>query len=251
MIESELREGGSELHLFLAAPKANIIDSRMIAGIGAALDAHAGPAVKVIVFEGRGPNFSFGASVQEHRREAAPAMLQAFHGLFRRLGRLAIPTAVIVRGQCLGGGLELASWCTWIVAAPDARFGQPEIRLAVIPPMASLLLPWRCGGNAAMDLCVSGRSVSAADALRMNLVTAVADDPSVWWTGFFREHLAASSASSLRFAERAVRMELCAAMDSGLEARERLYIDELMATHDANEGIGAFLEKRPAVFRHA
>lgn len=250
MIDVELREGGAWLHLFLNAPKANILDAKMLGALDAALDAHAGPQVKAIVFEGRGPHFSFGASVQEHVREQAPAMLAKFHGLFRKLGRLAIPTAALVRGQCLGGGLELASWCTWVVASPDAKLGQPEIKLAVFPPMASLVLPWRAGGAAALDLCVSGRTVTAAEAHRLGVVTAVADDPSAWWNAFYAEHLAGASASSLRFAERAARGALLESMETRLPALERLYLDELMATHDANEGIGAFLARRAPAFRH-
>ena len=250
MIDAELQEDGSILRLWLAAPKANVLDAKMIDGLAAALDAHVGPRVKAIVFEGRGPHFSFGASVAEHTRAEAPAMLHRFHALFRQLGRLAIPTVALVRGQCLGGGLELASWCTWLAATPDARLGQPEIRLGVFPPMASLLLPWRLGGNGALDLCVSGRTVSGVDAHRLGLVTAVADDVDAWWNGFHRENLANASASSLRFAERAVRAGLLELLETRLPVLERLYLDELMATHDANEGIEAFLAKRTAGFRH-
>ena len=251
MIASELRHGGAELHLWLDAPKANILDAKMLASIDAALDAYAKQAVKVIVFEGRGAHFSFGASVAEHTRVEAPAMLRAFHGLFHKLARLSIPTAAIVRGNCLGGGLELAAWCTWLIAAPDAKLGQPEIKLAVFPPMASLILPWRIGGGAALDLCVSGRTISAADAHRLGLVTAIAEDPGAHWDGFAAQHLLEASAASLRFAERAARMQLNAQLSATLPALEKLYLDELMATHDANEGIGAFLEKRKPVFTHS
>lgn len=249
MIRSELRAGGALLHLTLAAPKANVLDARMIRGIEEALSA-VGPEVKAIAFEGEGPNFSFGASVPEHTRENAAAMLAGFHGMFRTLARLAVPTCALVRGQCLGGGLELASWCTWVVASPEARLGQPEIRLAVFPPMASLVLPWRAGGAAALDLCVSGRVIDAASARALGIVTEVADDPSAWWDAHFAEHLAPRSAAALRFAERAARAGLFELLETRLPALERLYLDELMATHDANEGIAAFLEKRAARFEH-
>jgi len=250
VIEVEKKENGAVLHLYLAAPKANILDARMVGAIEEAL-ASAGPEIKAVAFEGRGPNFSFGASVPEHTREEAPAMLRRFHGLFRTLGRLGIPTVAIVRGRCLGGGLELAAWCSWIFASPDALLGQPEIKLAVFPPMASILLPWRAGGAAAIDLCVSGRTITAAEAQRLGLVAAVADDPAAHWQSFFREHISPLSASSLRFAERAARSSLLDALENRLPAIERLYIDELMATPDANEGIASFIEKRPAAFgRH-
>ena len=160
-----------------------------------------------------------------------------------------MPTVAVVQGQCKGGGLELAAACSWIFAGYDASFGQPEIRLGVFPPMASLLLPWRLGAGRALDLCVSGRSIDAAEAVRIGLVHAVAEEPLGAAMTFVTEHLLPCSASSLRFAERAVRMGLVELMDERLPALERLYLDELMETPDANEGITAFLERRKPVFK--
>ena len=246
---ADLREDGQLLHLTLNAPKANILDSRMLAGIGDALDRQAqGKALKAIAFEGEGKHFCFGASVEEHQADQAAAMLETFHGLFRRLSALAIPTAAIVRGQCLGGGLELAAYCSWIFANPSAHFGQPEIKLAVFPPMASILLPWRLGGGRGLDLCVSGRSIDAEEAERIGLIHSVADDPTSEFEAFFAENIKGLSASSLRIAERAVRMPLARSLELDLPQLEKLYIEDLMQTHDATEGITAFLEKRAPRF---
>ncbi len=251
-VKAERRAEGRVLHLLLDAPKGNVLDERMLRGLDAALAAHGhDPALRAIIFEGSGPHFCFGASVPEHTRERAPAMLATFHGLFRTLAELAVPTIAVVRGACLGGGLELALWCSWIFASPDATFAQPEIKLAVFPPMASLLLPWRLGGGRAVDLCVSGRTVNAAEADAMGLVHAVAPDPSVAADAFIAEHLLPKSATSLRFAERAARLDLARRMTTDLPALESLYLDGLMATPDANEGIAAFLERRAARFAHA
>ncbi len=137
-VSSEVIKDGGVLHLTLDAPKANILDAAMLGGIVEALEANVDAGTKLIVFEGAGRHFSFGASVEEHTAENARGMLEQFHGLFRRLAELAVPTVAVIRGQCLGGGLELASWCTWIVASPEAKLGQPEIKLAVFPPMASV-----------------------------------------------------------------------------------------------------------------
>ena len=248
-VVAELREEGQVLRLVLSAPKANILDSRMLAGINAALDKYAGStALKAITFEGEGKHFCFGASVEEHQADQAADMLASFHGLFRRLSAMAIPTVAIVRGQCLGGGLELAAYCSWIFASPSAHFGQPEIKLAVFPPMASLLLPWRLGGGRALDLCVSGRSIDAEEAQRIGLIHGIADDPTQEFETFFSQNIKMLSASSLRIAERAVRRPLSLMLERDLPALEKLYIEELMQTHDANEGITAFLEKRAPRF---
>jgi cyclohexa-1,5-dienecarbonyl-CoA hydratase len=216
---------------------------RVLAPLGG---ADADPRLKAIVFEGAGAHFCFGASVAEHTRERAPGMLRQFHALFRRLAALSVPTVAVVRGACLGGGLELASWCSFVFASPEATFGQPEIKLGVFPPMASLILPWRLGGGRALDLCVSGRTIGAELAHAWGLVHQVAADPAQAATRFIADELEPRSGSSLRFAERAARRALIGALDDALPALERLYLDELMATPDANEGITAFLEKRPA-----
>lgn len=244
----ERLEGGQIVKLTLNAPKGNILDTGMIGAIEAAIVRHDDPQLKALVFEGAGSHFSFGASVPEHKKEAVGAMLPAFHNLFRLLLERSIPTFAAVRGQCLGGGLELAAFCSWIIASPTSMFGQPEIKLAVFPPMASLLLPWRLGGARGLDLCVSGRSVNAEEALRMGLIHSIATDPVAASVAFVTEHLAGSSSSSLRFAERAARLGLARQIGETLPALERLYLTELMETPDANEGITAFLERRKPVF---
>lgn len=244
-ILAETRHSGALLVLTLNAPKANILDHAMIAGIESALLEHgASPALKGILFKGAGDHFCFGASVEEHRPSNAAAMLSNFHGLFRKLAALSVPTFAAISGQCLGGGLELAAYCTWIFAHPLSKFGQPEMKLAVFPPMASILLPWRIGGGRAMDLCISGRSVDAAHAKQIGLIHEIGDNPEAMAEQFFAEHIGPLSASSLKFAEKAARHSLLERLKSELPRIEELYLDELMRTPDACEGIAAFLEKR-------
>ena len=251
-IKSELRHDDQVLHLLLDAPKANVLDGEMMAQISAALHEHGehqnNPRLKAIVFEGAGKHFSFGASVEEHTKERAKEMLSSFHGMFRRLAELGVPTISIVRGQCLGGGMELASFTSWIFANPTAAFGQPESSLAVFPPMASVLLPWRVGGGHAVDLCVSGRSITADEAKSIGLVHSVDEDPATTCDAFIEKHLLPKSASSLRFIEKAARLSLSDALERQLPVLEALYLDELMETHDANEGINSFIERRKPVF---
>ncbi len=250
-IRTELRFGDALLHITLDAPKANVLDGEMLASIHQAVErgAHV-PHLRAIAFEGEGKHFSFGASVEEHRVDQVAGMLRQFHDLFRALCHAAVPTIAIVRGQCLGGGLELASWCSWVFADHTARFGQPEIRLGVFPPMASVLLPWRIGGGAAVDLCVSGRSIDAERARDIGLVVGVSDDARAAADAFFGEHLVGLSASSVRFAERAARMDLIERLTHRMPELERMYVEELMTTHDAVEGIEAFLDKRQPRYEH-
>jgi cyclohexa-1,5-dienecarbonyl-CoA hydratase len=233
----------------LSRPKANIIDAAMIAALRAALDEHLpGARLRAVLLEAEGPHFSFGASVEEHLPGSAAAMLRDLHTLILQLVASPVPVLVAVRGQCLGGGLELAAAGHRIFAAPGATLGQPEIKLAVFAPAASCLLPERIGHPRADDLLFSGRSIGAEEAQRIGLVDALADDPGAAALAYFEEHLAVRSASSLRFAVRAARHDLVSRIRRKLAEVERLYLEELMATNDAVEGLTAFLAKRPPVW---
>jgi len=160
------------------------------------------------------------------------------------------PILVAVRGQCLGGGLEVALAGTWIVAAPDAQFGQPEMKLGVFAPAASVLLPYRVNQPTAEDLLYSGRSLGAAEAERRGLVHLLADDPETAALAWFHEHLQSKSGASVAHATAAARGAMRAAVRARLAEVERLYLDKLMTTRDANEGLLAFLAKRKPQWEH-
>ncbi len=239
---------GQVRRLTLNAPKANILDGNMMSGLQAALDACRDEAgLKMIQVTGAGNHFSFGASVAEHTKENAPGMLSRFHALFYTMAELAIPTAALVSGQCLGGGLEVALMCNFLFVDKTARLGQPEIVLGVFAPPASLLLPLKIGQARADDLLLTGRSITGEDAKAFGLATELYEDRESLLAGvdeWTREHILPRSASSLRFAVKAARMQFYEGLRKKLGALEKLYVSELMETADANEGIQAFLEKR-------
>jgi cyclohexa-1,5-dienecarbonyl-CoA hydratase len=242
---------GRLLRVRLARPKANVLDAEMVSALDEAFAAAArpsqdAPALRGVLLDAEGPHFSFGASVEEHLPEKCAGMLRGFHALLLRMLELPIPLLVAVKGQCLGGGLELVSAGGVVFAGRDAKLGQPEIVLGVFAPAASCLLPERIGPAAAEDLLLSGRSVDAAEAQRLGLVSAVADDPEAAALAWFDEHLAKKSASSLGYAVRAARAGHVERVRTKLADLEDLYLSGLMSTRDALEGLTAFLEKRPA-----
>ncbi len=242
-----LERDGRLLRLTLARPKANIVDAAMITALQAALAEYLPqPKLRAVLLAAEGPHFSFGASVEEHLPGSFAQMLSQLHALVRQLVESPVPVLVAVRGQCLGGGLEVAAAGNLIFAAPGAMLGQPEIKLAVFAPAASCLLPERIGQAQAEDLLFSGRSITAEEAFRLGLVSALAEDPEQAAVAYFDEHLAGVSASSLRFAVRAARTEVAQRIRQKLAAVEKMYVEELMSTHDAVEGLTAFMEKRPA-----
>ena len=239
------------LRLRLSRPKANIIDAQMIGALTEALDTYASHrALLAIVLDAEGPHFSFGASVEEHLPERCAEMLAGLHALIVRFLECPAPVLAVVRGQCLGGGLELACAASAIFAAPDSRVGQPEIKLGVFAPAASCLLPERIGRSAAEDMLLTGRSITAEEARDLRLVAAVADDPEHAAMEWFEQYLSDKSAAALRYAVQAARIDYVPRVRHKLAALERLYLDDLMGTCDAFEGLHAFLDKRPARWEH-
>ena len=235
----------------LASPKANILDRDKIQAFTELFERAArDPDLKAILIEGEGPHFSFGASVPEHLPGQFETMIPAFHGMFRAMLDAPVMLVAAVRGRCLGGALELISPCHRIFAAPDAKLGQPEIVLGVMAPVASVLLPERLGRARGEELCVSGRVIDATEARDIGLVDVLSEDPGSAARAYLDEHVLPRSAASLRVAVRAARVGWNARLRSALEETERIYLEELMATEDAVEGLQAFVDRREPVWRN-
>jgi len=241
---------GRLLRLRLSRPKANIVDAAMIGALRAALTEHLkNTGLGAILLGAEGPHFSFGASVEEHMPAQCDAMLKSIHALVLQLVESTVPVLVAVRGQCLGGGLEVALAGHMMFVTPDASLGQPELKIGVFAPAASCLLPELIGPQRAIDLLLSGRSISGTDAAAMGMAQ-VAADPEAAALAYFTEHLKPKSASSLRFAVRAARCDYAARVHAKIERVERMYLEELMKSHDAVEGLEAFVGKRAAQWQH-
>lgn len=244
-------EDGAIWRVTLATPKANLLDMEKIEALTKIFnDAARTRDLKAIVIDGDGPSFCYGASVEEHLPGSCERMIPAFSRLFLSILDSNVTCVAAVRGQCLGGGMELAAFCHRVVVSPEARMGQPEILLGVIAPVASVILPARVGQAMAEDLLLTGRVVSSDEALSIGLADEIAEDPSAaalhWLTG----HLVPKSASSLRLALRAARSGYAGRMRADLPEIERIYLGDLMQTADAAEGLSAFMEKRPPVWRN-
>jgi cyclohexa-1,5-dienecarbonyl-CoA hydratase len=242
---------GRLLRLRLSRPKANLIDAAMIDGLDRALaDYVDNPALSAILLDAEGPHFSYGASVEEHLPGRCEEMLTGLHGLVLRMVEAPVTILVAVRGQCLGGGLEVALAGHLLFTAPDAVLGQPEMKLGVFAPAASCLLPELIGPARALDLLVSGRTISGTEAAAIGVAQAATPDPDQAALAYFDQHLKPKSASSLRYAIKAARADYAVRVKAKIKSVERLYLDELMKTHDAVEGLGAFAAKRAVQWQH-
>jgi len=181
--------------------------------------------------------------VRDHTRERVTTMLAAFHGVFRQLDALPQATIAAVDGTCLGGGCELAAFCDVALATARSVFGQPEIDVGCFPPLASVVLP-RIAPRAAAELILTGAPIAAGEAARVGLISRVVDDLEAETRRLVRL-LAGKSAAILKRARRALRDGADGSFSEALARVERLYVEGLLATEDMDEGVQAFLEKRP------
>jgi cyclohexa-1,5-dienecarbonyl-CoA hydratase len=213
--------------IVLDRPKANILDREMVEAIRGRLrelSANPGP-LKLVVFEGAGEHFSFGASVEEHMPGRIEEVLPVFH--------------------------ELALWCGFIVCEPSAKLGVPEIKLGVFPPVAAIALPWRVPGARATQVMLSGDTYDGPGAAAWGLVDRCTNDAGSALLQWFDERLAGKSAVAVRMAWKASRRLLTRFLAVDLPEVEKLYLKELMAHDDPVEGMKAFLERRAPAWKDA
>jgi len=237
-----------------ARPPLNVFDIAMMREIAVALnDCLQASALAAIVFdtERDARAFSAGVAVEEHVPETVFQMLDSFHSIFRLLAQVSKPVIAAVDGPALGGGCELVAACDIVIASERARFGQPEIKLGVFPPVAAILLPRIIGEKRARELILTGDMIDAEEALRLGLVSHVTTSSELEQkTQSVLGKLRELSASSLGLTRAALELGRGQSFESALAEVEDLYLHELMKTEDANEGVRAFMEKRKPEWRN-
>ena len=232
------------VRITLNNPPLNIIDLEMIGELLAALEqAETIPQITVIVLAGGERAFSAGVDIAAHTPERVQVMLGAFHGVIRAVIASRKLTLAVVRRHCLGGGAELALACDLIYASSDSVFGFPEIKLACFPPVASAGLAAIVGPKLAAEMILTGRTLTGPEALSAGLVNGLADDPETLVSECLTR-VSQLSPAALKMAKKAFYAWDAIHFDKGLARAEQVYLDELMKTEDAAEGIRAHVERR-------
>ncbi|MBP8273058.1 MAG: enoyl-CoA hydratase/isomerase family protein [Acidobacteria bacterium] len=252
MLKVLIPEDRRRVTLRFQHPKGNIITAELVRQLRqAADDLRQLPTVRLVVLEGEGNDFSFGASVPEHAPGQIEEVLPDFHALMLDWLHLPMPTAALVRGRCFGGGFELALACDFILAADDATFALPEIALGVFAPAASVLLPARVGLAAATSALLTGATRTSAEWHALGLIerTAPVERLNAAANEWFASGIGRWSAESLRHAVNALRGPVRELAVRELARVEQVYLNDLMPSHDAREGIQAFLDKRAPRWR--
>jgi cyclohexa-1,5-dienecarbonyl-CoA hydratase len=239
--------------LTINSPPLNILNIATMEEMNEALNSLTeNTTVKVLVISGAGEKaFSAGVDVSEHTKDKVEEMLHAFHDIFRNLSKLEQVTVAATKGLTLGGGCEVALFCDLIFAADNLKIGQPEIKLSVVAPVALLVLPRLVGLKKASEILLTGRILEAEEAERIGLVNKVVPlasfDPEL---GNFIQPFTELSLVGIKHTKKGINLGLETAFSEGLEKIEKTYIEELMASEDAHEGLKAFMEKRAPLWKN-
>jgi cyclohexa-1,5-dienecarbonyl-CoA hydratase len=233
----------------LSRPPLNILTLDIIRELDSTLSEVAEKTnLKAVVLAANGKAFCAGVDVADHTPDRVEPMIREFGQVFTRLRTLPMPTIALVQGAALGGGCELVIACDQVIAAESAKFGQPEIKLGVFPPIAAALFPQLIGHQQTARLLFTGETINAAEAVRLGLVTYLAADDDLQATlDRLLTQYRNMSAAALRITKRAILYGSDLGVTALLEI-EDLYLRDLMGTADAHEGIQAFIEKRQPIW---
>jgi cyclohexa-1,5-dienecarbonyl-CoA hydratase len=238
-------------HISLHNPPLNVIDLQMMEELGRALaGVDARKDLSMIVIEGAERDFSAGVDIAAHTPDKVESMLAKFHGVIRSLVATKKATIAAVRGHCLGGGSELAMVCDLVYTAENAQWGFPEIKLACYPPVAAVALSALVGQKRAADLILTGRTITGSEAAQIGLAnSAMADRDLHAAIRQAVDRLSQLSPAALAVTKKAIYAWDSIHFDKGLARAEKIYLEELMKTEDAQEGINAFLDKRQPMWK--
>ncbi|MHA2102884.1 MAG: enoyl-CoA hydratase/isomerase family protein [Candidatus Hodarchaeales archaeon] len=230
----------------------NILNITMMKEINnALLELKNVKSIKALIFDHKGKAFSAGVDIGDHMGEKASIMLKEFHQLCKLIISFESPTIAITRGAALGGGCEVAIACDIILASEKAKFGQPEIKVGVFPPVAAILFPKLITYSKAFELLIFGEAILAQEAKNIGLINQVfpIDTFDEELTKYLN-NLTNLSTVVLKHTKKAILMNLKDEFSDKIDSLEKYYLEKLMSTYDANEGLNAFMEKRAPVWKN-
>ncbi len=249
----ELTYDGGVATLSLDRPPLNVMNIEMLEQMNAALlELRGNRAIKVLLIRGTGDAFCGGIDIADHTKEKTHRLIQVFHRVFESIRMLDVIAVAAVDGIAQGAGFELAIGCNLVIASESAQFSLPEINLGLFPPLACVVLPRAAPRRKAMEWILTGEEITAQELRAYGLVNRVYADADFdrGLTGFVAQ-LTSKSGPVLSLAKRAQTESYYAGYEEALYKAENLYLRELMALSDAQEGIEAFLEKRIPEWRDA
>jgi cyclohexa-1,5-dienecarbonyl-CoA hydratase len=233
-------------------PPVNVLNIEMMKEINQALKDFQNRSLKVLILDADGKAFSAGVDIADHTKEKVNEMIQVFHDIFTNLLKIEAPTVALVNGAALGGGCEVAMFCDIVIASEKSKFGQPEIKVGVLPPVAAAIFPKLMWSKKALELIVTGDVIKADEAKDLGLVNHIlpVENFEEEAEKFITEKLASNSAVVMQLTKRAFIEGATQNYSNSIKKIEDIYLNELMKTDDANEGLAAFMEKRQPVWKN-
>jgi cyclohexa-1,5-dienecarbonyl-CoA hydratase len=230
----------------------NILNIDMMKEINNAIISFRDKNIKVLILNSNGKAFSAGVDVSDHTKDKVKDMIHVFHEIFNNLYKINVPTIAIVNGAALGGGCEVATFCDIVIASEKSKFGQPEIKVGVFPPIAAAIFPKLMPNKKALELILTGEVIGAQEAKELGLVNHVlpVDNFDEEAEKIVNGKIASNSAKILQLTKRAFIEGATKNYSDSIKGIEDIYLNKLMKTNDANEGLAAFLEKRPPVWKN-
>ncbi|ARK28901.1 enoyl-CoA hydratase/isomerase family protein [Halalkalibacter krulwichiae] len=239
--------------LTLKREPVNVLNIEMMQEIVDALEtliSHEQPHALVIRAEGKA--FSAGVAIEDHIGDKAEPMIHVFHKMFHLLTKIPCPTVAVVEGAAIGGGCEIASFCDISIATERAKFGQPEINLGLFPPVSVAVFPLLMGLNRTMELLLTGKTISAVQAKEYGLINDVVNEEELeTYLEDLLDSFRSKSRTALNITRMAIRESLATTFAQTIGKVEQIYLNDLMKTQDAQEGLDSFLDKRKPVWSHS
>jgi cyclohexa-1,5-dienecarbonyl-CoA hydratase len=237
---------GEVAHLTLDRPEHNLLNERMLAEIATGISSVSERGeIKLIVLDSSAKAFCGGIELGEYTQRRVFQLLDAFHGAFSAMLDTSKPVLVVVNGPAFGGGAELAALGDLVIATPKARFAQPEIKLGVFPPLAAAILPYIVGPKLALELVLTGETMSAERARDLGLVNwVVPQDELQNKVDEVIAKVTAQSGPVLTMAKKAILGSLGMPLRDGVRNSMKVFLNELADLEDSQEGLRALVEKR-------
>ena len=242
----KLRVEGEVAHITLDRPEHNLLNERMLAELAAGINTLGDRSeIKLVILDSAVKTFCGGIELGEYTQRRVFQLLDAFHGAFAAMLDTSKPLLVVVNGPAFGGGAELAALGDLVIATPKARFAQPEIKLGVFPPLAAAILPYLIGPKHALELVLTGETMSAERARELGLVNWLVPETELQTkVADVIAKVTAQSAPVLTMAKKAIMGSLGLPLREGVRNSMKVFLNELADLEDSQEGLRALVEKR-------
>jgi enoyl-CoA hydratase/carnithine racemase len=245
-------------HITLNHPPYNVLSVPMMTELAEAIESLNGrPEIKCIVLDAaQDPKvpqkmFSAGISLEDSQSDRVFQTLDTFNRIFQAIREISKPMLVVVNGQAVGAGSELVAFGDLVIATPNAKFLQPEVKMGVFPPFAAIMLPALIGPKKTYELILTGQALSAEEALHLGFVNRVVPEADLKKTvDEFLARIGEFSAPVLEMTKAVIQSSLGLPLAQAMKKSQDIYLNQLMALEDVQEARRAMIEKRKPVWKN-